>query len=208
MRLLNVCFFCFICVLLLTTPASAGVALYDNGPINGRIDAWNINAGVADSFTLAANSTITGVQFGSWVFAGDTPIAVDWSISASDPFYGSTFLAYGIADLANTLQFGGVWSGQYDVYTSSFSTGNVQLDAGTYWLLLWDATTKHGSGYPVYWDQNGGLSLADQGGMRIPSESFQILGTPGTATPEPSSLALFGSGILLLAGALRRKLSR
>ena len=49
----------------------------------------------------------------------------------------------------------------------------------------------------------------------IPSESFTVLGTNTSTTttttttgtvPEPSSIMLFGSGILGLAGVLRRKL--
>jgi hypothetical protein len=49
----------------------------------------------------------------------------------------------------------------------------------------------------------------------IPSESFTVLGTQSTTTtsttttgttPEPSSILLLGSGILGLAGVLRRKL--
>jgi hypothetical protein len=50
----------------------------------------------------------------------------------------------------------------------------------------------------------------------IPSESFTVLGYENTTTststtttgttPEPSSIMLFGSGILGLAGMLRRKL--
>ena len=52
----------------------------------------------------------------------------------------------------------------------------------------------------------------------IPSEAFTLTGTTGTTrharhrhggtTPEPSSIMLFGSGILGLAGVLRRKLTR
>jgi hypothetical protein len=38
----------------------------------------------------------------------------------------------------------------------------------------------------------------------ITSESFQILGT--TSVPEPGSLTLFGTGLFVLSGALRRKL--
>ena len=43
----------------------------------------------------------------------------------------------------------------------------------------------------------------------IPSESFDIIGTCGYycgAVPEPGSIVLFGSGILGVAGVLRRKL--
>ena len=53
------------------------------------------------------------------------------------------------------------------------------------------------------WDQNSGLSQAyDDAVGAIPSEAFYI---DGTATPEPSSIMLFGSGILGLAGVLRRR---
>ena len=56
---------------------------------------------------------------------------------------------------------------------------------------------------PVYWDENGGSSLAFQSGIgSVPSEAFAI-----DTVPEPGTLALLGgSGLLFLAGALRRKL--
>ncbi|HEY5175964.1 MAG TPA: PEP-CTERM sorting domain-containing protein [Terriglobales bacterium] len=38
----------------------------------------------------------------------------------------------------------------------------------------------------------------------IPSEAFTLTG-PGGTTPEPSSIMLFGSGILGLAGVLQRR---
>jgi hypothetical protein len=41
----------------------------------------------------------------------------------------------------------------------------------------------------------------------IPSEAFTINGTTtGGTTPEPNSILLFGSGMFVLAGVLRRKL--
>jgi len=206
MRLRTTCLLCVVCVLFLAAPASADVALYDNGPINGTIQGWVINNGyaVTDSFTLASDSTVTGVNLGTWVYSGDLPLSVDWIISTSNAFDGSTALASGTAaDLANAFQGGNFCCG---VYLSSFSTGDVHLSAGIYWLLLQNAVTAQGS--LMGWDENDGASLAYQNGSQLGSESFQILGTTGTATPEPSSLALFGSGMLLMAGVLRRKLSR
>ena len=66
---------------------------------------------------------------------------------------------------------------------------------------------------PIYWDENGGPSTAYENTLgSIPSESFTLTGVtttpPPVTTPEPSSIMLFGSSILGLAGVLRRKLTR
>jgi hypothetical protein len=39
----------------------------------------------------------------------------------------------------------------------------------------------------------------------IPSETFTLEGTPAGSTPEPNTLALFGSGVAGMAVLLRRK---
>ena len=43
-----------LCLALAAVPASAQV-LYDDGPINGTVDAWTINFGfvIGDTFTLS-----------------------------------------------------------------------------------------------------------------------------------------------------------
>jgi hypothetical protein len=94
--------------------------------------------------------------------------------------------------------------------------GGVNLaSTGSYWLNIQNASSAAGD--PVYWDENSGPSSASENTVgTIPSESFTVLGsetsttststsTTGT-TPEPSSIMLFGSGVLGLAGMLRRKL--
>jgi len=92
--------------------------------------------------------------------------------------------------------------------------GGVNLaSAGSYWLNIQNASSAAGD--PVYWDENSGPSSASENTVgTIPSESFTVLGTQSTTTtttttgttPEPSSILLLGSGILGLAGVLRRKL--
>jgi len=84
----------------------------------------------------------------------------------------------------------------------------------TYWLNLQNAAVP--SGDPVYWDENSGKGCGGSGCPSqasessvgtIASEDFTITGSGGSGTtPEPSSIMLFGSGILGLAGLLRRKL--
>ena len=73
------------------------------------------------------------------------------------------------------------------------------------------------SGDPVYWDNNGGVgchsvgcpSLTWYNEGTIPSEAFTVDGTATSSTgstPEPGSILLFASGLLGVAGLLRRKL--
>src|SRR5271165_312157 len=82
-----------LCLALAAIPASAQV-LYDNGPINGTVDAWTINFGfvVSDTFTLLNNSTVSGFQFGVWEFPGDMMLSVGWTITSGEnggSYYGS-----------------------------------------------------------------------------------------------------------------------
>ncbi len=196
----------FLVVLCLTLiiPALAQDVLYDNGPVNGTVDGWTINFGyvVSDTFTLSGDSTIQDFHFYVWAYPGDTPTGVDWSITSDE--FGGTMYGSGTASLSNTYissnQYG------YDINLESATIPDLALGAGTYWLNLQNATTTQGN--PLYWDENSGPSSASESAVgTIASEAFSITGTGGGGeVPEPSSILLFGSGILGLAGLLRRKL--
>ena len=209
MRIASLSLLTVLCLALVAIPAAADQTLYDNGPINGSVDAWTINFGysVTDSFTLSSASTITGFQFGVWAYPGDTPLSVDYSIGSSP--YGGTSTT---VSLSTAFQYSNQYG--YDIDLESVTGLNVPLSAGTYWLTLQNAVTTQGE--PLYWDENSGPSSACESSLgTIPSESFQIIGVSGTTsttntsstTPEPGSIMLFGSGILGLAGVLRRKLN-
>jgi hypothetical protein len=200
-----------LCLALVAIPASSQV-LYDNGPINGTTDAWAINFGyiVSDTFTLSANSTVGGFDFGVWEDAGDMLTSLDWSITKFEQFgtvYGSgTASGKNLVDqFISSNQYG------YDIDKITVTGLNVGLSGGTYWLNLQNAMVP--SGDPVYWDENSGFgcqsngcpSAASENALgSIPAEAFTITG--GGTTPEPSSLMLFGSGIVGLLAMLRRKL--
>jgi PEP-CTERM motif len=198
--------------LTMTLPAMAGI-VYENGPINGTIDAWTINFGfvMGDSFTISGGpTTITGVAFGAWVSPGDTVTSVEVSLN-SQPYLGGTTY---FDQMVNFTQTGcAVNQYGFNVCTETGLFNGPTLPNGTYWMSLQNATTTNGD--PVYWDENGGIGCHSPGCPSqtwwnsegtVPSESFSILGTPGGATPEPGSLALVGSGVLGLLGLIRRKL--
>jgi hypothetical protein len=198
---------------LAVVPAVAQNDIYDNGAINGTTDAWTINSGftVSDTFTLGASQTVNGLSFGAWLEPGDSLVSAEVSITSSE-FGGTSFFDQSVnftSSGCGTNQVG------FTVCTETGSFSGPTLNAGTYWLNLNNAVTSLGA--PVYWDENSGASSASENTLgTIPSESFTLLGTSGTtattattatsSTPEPSSIMLFGSGILGLAGILRRKL--
>ena len=209
-----------LCLALL--PSSSAQVLYDDGPINGTVEGWTINFGyvVSDTLTLAHNATVGGFDIGVWEYAGDRTLTVDWSIT-SEPYGGTTY-GMGTASVTDTLLSVNRYG--YDIDKLSATFTGPTLNAGTYWLNLLNGVTKEGN--PLYWDENSGVGCKGDDGMGggcpsqacdgtclgnesgIPPESFDILGTGSGQTPEPSSLVLFGTGILGVVGLVRRKLTR
>ncbi len=181
--------------------------MYNNGPINGTVDAWTISQGdqVSDSFTLSSATTVTGVQFGVWAIPGDTMTSVDWAISTGptgggvgDGSQPSGIIASGTASTSTAFQYTSVYGYDIDLINFSLST---PVAAGTYYLSLQNAVVP--SGNSSYWDENEGPSTAYENyygnlaNASIPgttgSESFQLY---GSAVPEPSSARSFSDGLV------------
>lgn len=193
-------------LMLAAAPAMARV-VYWNGPYNGTTDAWAINSGFSVSDSYDANGSFTALEFVYW-----DPVRAD-VLTTVDAQFGfaafdgpvNTYSVTHNADLG-TNQFG------YELYLASLvlSSGPSPGPSEGYMTLSNACTTSGCSTNPIYWDENSGVgcdwpgcpSIAYENTLgSIPSEAFTLFGAP-----EPSSAMLFASGILAVAGALRRRL--
>ncbi len=145
--------------------------IYDNGPVNGQVNALTINFGyaVTDSFYNGNGLLITNtLTFWVWLLPGDSIQSVEVSV-------GST--PYGTDQFHGTVN-----ASEYECFTNDYGYDVclVSVDLfgyfdGNLWLTLQNAQVP--SGNPVYWDQNSGVGCMSQG---CPSKALQNPSGPPT----------------------------
>ncbi len=202
----------------LDTAASVG-PLFMSGPINGNLNGFFIDGpggpfgqSISDQFVTTAGGFATNLNFGEWTLGG-TPTVVSWALGTSS--FGSDIAS---GDGAATSTFLGTNSFGYGIYDTQISIFGELAAGNTYYLTLSGANDAGGSQFDA-WDDNESPNAScyfenpnGSGGCpTTESESFTIIAegtTTGSTTPEPSGILLLGSGVLGLAGILRRRLSR
>src|ERR1700690_1410771 len=215
-------------ILFLALTASAGTAFYNDGAIDGNENGFFITGpsfpNIAGSFqdisivfVSAASGNAGSLEFGEWIASGIAPSSISYELGTSafgtDLGSGTVALNASNSHLLFSNSFG------YDIYDVSIGINSAALTAGnTYWVSLSNATDAGNSGTEAWDLPNGGSggpatcnfrqSGTNYGDCGLGGEAFTLTGTTGGPTPEPSSILLFGSGILGLAGVLRRKLTR
>ncbi len=207
-------------LLVMSAPAFAGV-IFDDGATDGFDNGFFIDGpnpgpfsqSISDGFVATGSGQATALDFGVWVPSGSTLTTVTWWLgtSAFAGDLGTGTVTNFTADFHNSNGFG------YDVYTIHITGMNGgTLTAGqTYWLTLGNANDSFGEQFDA-WDlpnANGGPAICNfavggqnEGDCGLGGESFTLYS--GVGTPEPSSMILFATGLLGLAGVARRKVSR
>ncbi len=213
---LHIASFTVLCLILAAVPATAQNFIYDNGPVNGQVDAWTINFGfaVSDTFHTTTTTGLSNISFWAWVEPGDTATSVELAIGSTGYFSNNIFDQTVGLTQSNcfTNNFG------FDVCQES-GTFSSEVNSGNYYLTLENAVTVEGN--PLYWDENSGVGCQSDGCPSSaqentlgtnPSEAFTVsfpetttTTTTGT-TPEPGSILLLGAGLLAVVGSLRSKL--
>jgi len=159
-----------------------------------------------DNFTLAGSGIITNVLWIGGSQAGPVS-SFGMSFFANNSGVPGTLLStFNLSATGTDLGPSGFGSEVYlyDSNIPAFSaTGGTQ-----YWISIFD----YGTAGTYYWNQGtGGDGVGYDFGFGPVSyfdPAYTLFGSGGAATPEPSSLVLAGSGILTLAGALRRRIKR
>jgi hypothetical protein len=208
-------FFLLLAILCLAL-ATASAQFFNSGSINGNLNAFFIDGpggpfgqSVSDEFVANGTGNVPSLSFGEWTLGG-APTVVNWSLGTSSFGHDVSSGGGGV-----TSTFLGTNTFGYGIYDALVNMSGPLTAGNTYYLTLSGANDVGGSQFDAWDDNESHLASCyfqnpnGSGGCpTTESESFTLNGysTTNPTTPEPSTILLFGSGILGFAGGLRRKL--
>jgi hypothetical protein len=155
------------------------------------IDTFSVtNNATVYSFTLPASPTqnVTSVSnaYSDYFDVSNVLISINGGAAVSGTVYFNT-----------TSQAGGVGIG--------ISTPSTFFNDEGPQLFTYTGTLGQASFAPTF--NTGTFTLYQQSNPQLVAGSVTVSPSNASPTPEPSSLALLGTGVLSLAGMVRRKLS-
>ena len=221
----------FFLLTILCLALTASAQIYSEGPIDGNDNAFFVTGpafpnflgsfqDISNGFVAANSGSPGGLEWGEWSVGAPTSFSYELGSAAFGTDLGSGTVAQnaGNSTFLFTNGFG------YGVYDAKASITSAAMTAGnTYWLSISNATDASNDGTQGWDIPNGGSggpaicnfrqSGTNFGNCGLGGESFTLSGCGagpdcGPPVPEPGSILLFGSGIVGLAGVVRRKLNR
>jgi hypothetical protein len=179
------------------------------------------NYAVMDDFNLASDSIVNSISFRGLVWPDQQLVSqIDWAICAN---INDTYYNYSGAELFSGVGTGftvtptgyGVGS-RYPVNDYTFSVGNLDLSAGTYWLKLGNAQAggsktyiELGAAHP--YNPNSAIQFSGSIRYGIGQNGNMVFSLDGTTNidhpvPVPPALFLFAPGLVSLIGLKRKYL--
>lgn len=214
-------------ILCLALTAYAGTTtFYNDGAVDGNdnglfVSGPNLpNIGgtyqdISNGFVSAASGSPNTLEWGEWSVGAPTSFSYELGSAAFGTDLGSGTVTQNSTN--SVFLFTNAYG--YGIYDVTVPITSAAMTAGnTYWLSISNATDAANDGTQAWDMPNGGSggpatcnfrqSGTNYGDCGYGGEAFTLSSTGTGTTPEPSSILLFGSGILGLAGVLRRKLIR